>query len=65
MTTTPNTDRKTPDRTPENDLRKALDSLRIARGKYILAGNESKGGTVLTIIQSVEKALGIATEAAK
>jgi len=48
-TTTTDT-KRTPDKSPENDLRKALDHLRAARAKYIREGKEESGNHVLEVL---------------
>lgn len=51
------TERRSPDRSPENDLRKALETLKSARGKFILADNEESGARVLDVIEIVKDML--------
>lgn len=53
-TKTETTERKAPDKSPENDLNKAIDLLRNARAKMIRGGNEKRAGNVLEIIGQAE-----------
>lgn len=55
--TEPTTDKKrTPDKSPENDITKAIDLLRSGRAKYIRMGDEKRGGWLLDIIGRCELA---------
>lgn len=53
-TRTQEADRKAPDKTPGNDLRKAQDFLRSARAKLIRAGDEAKALKVLEVITQID-----------
>ena len=52
--TEPTTERKTPDKSPENDLRKGAELCANARSKYIRDRDEAKGGKCLEIINALE-----------
>lgn len=51
-------ERKAADKSPENDITKAIDHLRSARAKYIRGGDETKGGYCLEVIGRAELILG-------
>lgn len=46
--------RKSPDKSPENDIGKAIDLLRSARAKCIRAGNETRASRILESIGQLE-----------
>lgn len=50
---------RTPDRSPENDLRKMLDHGRLARMKFVRVGNEERAQHVLDITSRVEMLLSM------
>ena len=54
---TTETKRTAPDKSPENDLRKARGHLRSARAKWIREGDEESGGKALAMIGHIEQLL--------
>lgn len=49
--------KKAPDKSPENDLSKALEHLRSARAKFVKAGDEKRADEVKDVIGQVEAAM--------
>jgi len=54
MATTDKKPERSPDRSPENDLRKMIAQARSARRKYVGQGNEEKAEKVLALIRDIE-----------
>lgn len=54
--------RKAPDKSPENDMSKAIDLMRSARAKWIRQGDEERAGRVFDLIATAKTAMGKAGE---
>lgn len=46
--------KKVIDKSPENDIGKAIDLIRNARAKYVRQGNEARSNKMLEIINSLQ-----------